>query len=489
MKKIVSGTDMKKADAETINRIGIPSLVLMERAAECVAERIVEKEPKKKTVLVTASTGNNGADGLAAGRILHLAGFDVLLYIVGNPQKGSQEFQTQLHICRQLNIPETEAFENRDIVIDALFGVGLSRDVEGTYAEVIRRINEARNTVYAVDIPSGVDADTGKIRKTAVRADETVTFGVHKIGTVLYPGAEYCGQVTVADIGFPPMVYEGLPEIYHVEEKDLRNIPKRPNYSNKGTFGKVLIIAGSRDIFGAAYLCAKAAFRCGAGLVRILTVQENREALLKLLPEAMVNVYDEEHYDEKILDAALSWCNVVAVGPGLGVGAVQKRILERVLEAKLPTVIDADGLNNISLEEPLKRRLHKDVIITPHLGEMGRLMQTETAAIREHLLEYAEKAAETFGCVCILKDARTVVAENGACFINLTGNHGMATAGSGDVLTGILAGLAGVGTKWEDTAALGPYIHGLAGDIAAEKRGKTGMMAGDIIDALQDIFQ
>ncbi len=489
MKKIVSGTDMKKADDYTIHQIGIPSLVLMERAAKSVADRILSQQTKDQTVLIAASTGNNGADGLAVGRMLHLAGFDVHLYVLGSEEKGSQEFQTQLYICRKLGILETEAFEERDIVVDAIFGVGLSRDVEGVYAQVIRQINEAKNTVYAVDIPSGIDADTGKVRGIAVIAEETVTFGVHKIGTVLYPGAEYCGRITAADIGFPPAAYQSLPEIYHVEKTDLGRIPKRPNYSNKGTFGKILVIAGSRDISGAAYLCAKAAFRCGAGLVRILTTKENREVLQRLLPEAIVNVYDYENFDEKILRASLAWCNVAAIGPGFGTGDVQKKMIQEVLQAKLPTVVDADGLNNIAEEKTLKEKLHKDVIITPHLGEMSRLIDTDIKTLQETLLQSAKKACTEFDCICILKDARTVIAQKDSVCINLTGNHGMASAGSGDVLTGILAGLIGVGTKQTDAAVLGPYIHGLAGDIAAEKQGKTGMMAEDIIDALKYIFQ
>lgn len=490
MKNIVSGTDMKKADSYTINKLGIPSAVLMERAAISIADLICENETKDKTVLIVAGTGNNGADGLAVGRMLYLKGYSICVYILGDITKAGGEFIRQLNILKNIGVPITDKYTNADIIVDAIFGVGLSRKAEGIYADVIKQINQGRNTVYSVDIPSGTDADTGKILGIAVKADYTVTFGCYKIGTVLYPGADYCGNVTVADIGIPDISYENnVSPIKYAVEDDLKFIPPRPNYSNKGTYGKVLVIAGSRDISGAAVLCAKAAFRVGAGLVRVFTAEENREVIQKLIPEAMVNVYNTEKFDKKALKACLKWCDVAAVGPGLSTGVIQKQIVEEVLESKIPSVIDADGINNIAEEEKLKKKLHKNIIITPHPGEMARLLNISVKEIAEDVIKCAESANYRYNINCVLKDARTVTVTDKQVFINLTGNNGMATAGSGDVLTGIMAGLIAVGVSFENAAVLAPYIHGIAGDRAVEKTSKAGLMATDIIEELKQIFK
>lgn len=490
MKNIVSGADMKKIDTYTINTVGIPSIVLMERAALSVADLICKNETKDKTVLVVAGVGNNGADGLAVCRMLYLRGYNACIYILGNTDKAGDEFKAQLNIIKKLDIPITDEYKESDIVVDALFGIGLSRKIEGVYAETVSKINNKKNTVYSVDIPSGICADTAKVLNTVVKADYTVTFGSHKIGTVLYPGADYCGEVTVADIGFPDSVYEAETEaIKYAEADDLKLIPVRPNYSNKGTYGKILVIAGSKDISGAAVLCAEAAFRVGAGMVRIFTHEDNRYAIQKLLPEAMINTYDTENFDEKALEACLNWCDVVAVGPGLTTGVMQKKIVESVLDSKLPAVIDADGINNISEDERLKKKLHKNIIITPHLKEMSRLLQIPVETIADDLIKYAGMVNYKYSVNCILKDARTVIATEKQTFINMTGNNGMATAGSGDVLTGITAGLIGIGVTFENAAVLAPYIHGLAGDLSAEKMSRAGIIASDIINELKLLFK
>ncbi len=489
MKHIVTGIDMKKIDDYTIQHVGIPSLVLMERAALSVARTIQKNENNQKSVLIVAGTGNNGADGLAIGRMLYLWGYDTCIYILGDIKKAGSQFQTQFNIVQNLGIEIVEAFTNRDIIVDAMFGVGLSRDITGVYADVIHQMNRSKNTIYAVDIPSGIDADTGKVCGVAVCADYTVTFGCHKIGTVFYPGTEYCGIITVEDIGYSDEVIKNqIKTIKYVTEEDYRWIPPRPNYSNKGTFGKLLIIAGSKEISGAAVLCALAAFRVGAGLVRIFTHEDNREIIARLLPEAMINTYSTEKFDKKSLEACLHWCDVVAVGPGLSIGTVQRMIVEQVIDSKIPAVIDADGINNMAEDARLLHKLHRKVIITPHLGEMSRLIRVPVSEISQNLITYAQKVNYQYGVCCILKDARTVISTQRDTFVNLTGNSGMATAGSGDVLTGIVAGLIGIGTDLEHAAVLAPLIHGMAGDLAAEKMPKQSIMATDIIEALKEIF-
>ena len=493
MKNIVTGTDMKKADSYTVNQIGIPSVVLMERAALSVAEFINKNENKRKkniTIQVIAGVGNNGADGIAIGRMLYLLGYNICIFVIGDINNASKEFITQLDIVNNLGVPVADSVIEADIIIDAIFGVGLSREVNGVYLNLISEINKMKNIIYSVDIPSGVSADTGKIMGKAVKANYTVTFGSHKVGTVLYPGADYCGKVIVADIGFPKQVYDFLTDAFkYAEEEDLKLIPKRTNYSNKGTYGKILIIAGSRDISGAAVLCAKAAFRTGAGMVRIFTHENNREIIARLLPEAMINTYNTEKFDRKALEACLNWCDVVAAGPGMGTGTIQKMIIEQVIDSGITAVIDADGINNIASDERIKKRLHKKLILTPHLGEMSRLINKPVKDIAGDLARYAKETNYKYGADIVLKDSRTVIATGEHIYINLSGNNGMATAGSGDVLTGIMAGLIGIGCDFDKVSFMGPYVHGLAGDLAAKRVSKSGLMATDITDDIKNVLK
>lgn len=487
MRYIFTGKQMKTVDDFTIKNIGIPSIVLMERAALCVASLIMENELKSKSVLVVCGIGNNGADGLAVCRMLHLNGYNTCICVLGDMEKATDEFKVQYKIVKNLGINITDHVTFADVIVDAVFGVGLSREVTGSYKNAIEQMNQFRSRVYSVDIPSGIDADTGKVLGIAVKAQYTVTFGSHKVGTVLYPGADYCGIVKVADIG---LAREGNPDntIKYAEREDLYNIPKRKNYSNKGTYGKVLIIAGSKDISGAAILSTLAAFKTGAGMVRVFTHENNRNIIGKLIPEAMINTYDTEKFDMKSLEACIHWCNVIAVGPGIGTGELQTKIVETVLEAKLPTVLDADGINTISRRNDIKNKLHKNVIMTPHLGEMSRFMAVPVEEIAGNLIKYANQANYQYGVSVVLKDARTVIVNQQGTYINLTGNSGMATAGSGDVLTGIIAALLGIGAGQENAAVLGPYVHGCAGDMAAQCLTKESMMAGDIVKKIAEVM-
>lgn len=488
MKYILTGKQMKTVDGYTINHIGIPGIVLMERAALSVASLIVQNETKNNSVLVVCGVGNNGADGLAVCRMLHLKGYSTCIYVLGEIQKATDDFKTQLNIVKNLGIEIVDEIVSNDIIVDAIFGVGLSREVTGKYKNAIEQINKIRAKKYAVDIPSGIDADTGKVLGVAVKAHHTVTFGYHKVGTVLYPGAEYCGKVMVADIGFAPDT--GLDDkIKYIENQDLKYVPKRKNYSNKGTYGKVLIIAGSKEISGAAVLSAMAAFKTGAGMVRVFTHENNRNIIGRLIPEAMINTYHTERFDMKSLEACLKWCDVVAVGPGMGTGEIQTKIVEKVLEAELPTVLDADGINTISRRNEIKKKLHKKVIMTPHLGEMSRFMAVSVEEIAGNLIKYANQANYQYGVSIVLKDARTVIVSHHGIYINLTGNSGMATAGSGDVLTGIIVALLGMKAGLEHAAVLGPFIHGLAGDLAAEEYTKESMMAGDIVKKIAEAMK
>lgn len=488
MNRILTGTEMKLADRYTIEEIGIPSLVLMERAAYSIYEEIVDNITQRDQVLSVCGIGNNGADGIAIARILFQKGFSVSICLIGNLEKASEEFLVQYKIATALSIPVVQNVGDREytVIIDSIFGIGLSREVQGIFRETIDEINRSGAFVVAVDVPSGICADTGIVYGTAIRAHMTVTFGVLKTGLVLYPGAEYAGEVVIKDIGIPEAAYpDSEYKVITYTKKDLTRLPKRNPYSNKGTYGKVLIIAGSENMCGAAYLSAKAAYRMGTGLVRILTVKENRVILQTLIPEAILTTYDSEKPDTEIIQESIDWAEYIVAGPGMGLQQTAKLLIEYSLQAGKPIVLDADALNFIAKHKELMKFYHDYVMITPHIGEMSRLTDRKIRDITDQLIETCKRYAEQHHIVCVLKDARTVVCDGlQSVYLNQSGNSGMATAGSGDVLTGIIAGLLAGGMNCFEAASFGVYLHGLAGDEAKLRKGEYALMASDIIEAL-----
>lgn len=508
MKYLCTGKEMKEVDRYAIDRIGIPSLVLMERAALAVEEELKPWLSKDKKILIICGTGNNGADGLALARLLYLKGFSVTVGIAGDEEKATQEWLTQYQIIQRLKVPvagemplaEYIRLREHNILIDAVFGIGLVREVTGEFAQIIDAFNSAEGLKVAVDIPSGLSADTGKVLGTSVRADITVTFGFRKLGMAFCSGEEMCGRIVVKDIGFP--VFPGgmigtdreeiRPAAFTYTREDIKRLPRRPEYSNKGTFGRVLVIAGSKNMSGAAYLCAKAAYRMGAGLVRILTVEENREILQNLLPEAVITTYSVYDFSIEAIRDACAWATVIAVGPGLGVRDYVRSMLNYIIQyTHVPVVADADALNVMSRDPSLLEALRdkEDFIVTPHLGEMARLTGMGIPELAGDLPKAAKDFSQKYGVICVLKDARTVVTRVGErFFINLTGNSGMATGGSGDVLTGVIAGLLAGGLPAFKSASMGVFIHGLAGDLAAKRLGERGCMASDLLEALPEVM-
>lgn len=502
MRTLVTAKQMKAVDAYTIHTIGVPSMVLMERAALQVAEAVMEHAGKKDAVRAICGTGNNGADGVAAARMLYLRGYDASVYVVGDVDKGTEEFAAQILIARNLGMkikPWREAAQDSiTLLIDAMFGVGLSRPVEGEYRQCMEMLQAMRiSHIVAVDVPSGIHGDTGTVMGAALKADTTVTFGWEKTGTALYPGREYAGHVTVCDIGFPESALsavldetEGNGYAVTYGPEDLARIPGRPAYSNKGTFGKVLIAAGSKNMCGAAYLSALAAYRTGAGLVKLLTVEENRQILQERLPEAIIATYTSDQLVQgredfkKMIEEQMNWADVVVLGPGLGSEPYVEYLVEDILtSAFVPVIIDADGLNAIAGHPYLTTYYTENIIITPHLGEMARLTGESISDIKENLAAVALEYAGRYGITCVLKDAATVVAgKDGSLYINSSGNSAMAKAGSGDVLTGMIAGLAAIGMEEEQAALMGVYLHGRAGDAAAKKIGRHSILASDLAD-------
>ncbi len=498
MKRVVFGKEMKAVDAYTINQIGIPSLVLMERAAYSCVPFLKDRQ----RILVAVGCGNNGADGIALARMLWLHHQNAEIYVVGTGE-GTPEWQTQKQIAENLGIPfvTNPDYSTYDSIVDAIFGVGLSRTVTGGFAEVIDRINASGvRQVLAVDLPSGIDSTTGAVLGTAVRADQTVTFGAMKTGLLLYPGAEYAGEIHVADIGFPECAYAGrTAPIYYDMEPISGLLPARPAHSNKGTYGKILIIAGSGHMGGACFLCADAAYRSGAGIVRILTHENNRLALQKQLPEAILSFYRDGVAETELQDA-LDWASVIVAGPGLGQNETAAVLVWNALKSGKPLILDADGLNILAARPEWKSLLHPQMILTPHLGEMARLTGTSIAQIQASVLETALAYAKENRVTCILKDAHTVVADwNQNLYLNAVSNPGMAKGGSGDVLAGILGAMAGnkalpVLQEFSDNPMFTPAVYGVclhsqAGGLAAKESGEYSMNARDIIRSIKEIIR
>ena len=495
---------MKTLDSDTIQKKGVPSLVLMERAALKTVEEIetyFKRNSGQQKILCVCGSGNNGGDGIAIGRILFLHGFDAEIYMAGNPSHMTEETRQQLDIARNYHVPlvNNPDMNEYTTIVDAIFGVGLSRAVEGHYREVIRQMNEASAWKVTVDIPSGVNGDTGEELGIAFRADLTVTYAFCKAGLCLYPGRKLAGEVVTADIGIYLEDRETVTNenLWQAEDEDLLFLKEREPDGNKGTFGKVLAVAGSPGMCGAAYLCSEGAFQTGAGMVKIRTAEENRIPLQTRLPEAM---FSQENGNPASMKKDFDWCDVLIIGPGVGTEeAAAARVgcfLEMASMEKKPVVLDADGLNLLSKNPSMWAWVGANVILTPHMGEMSRLTGKTIGELKKERIQAARDLAVERGCVCVLKDACTVTAgPDGEAWLNGSGNPGMATAGSGDVLSGILAGILCRSIAKQNTksktrlAAAGVYLHGRAGDVAAQKKGMNGMKAGDILKNLPDVLR
>lgn len=537
MDRILTGQGMKSVDTYTIQKVGIPSMVLMERAALEVSRFIKDKINEKQRVLCICGIGNNGADAIAVARQLVCEGYLADIVIVGDVAKASEEFRAQKNIAESCNVKfietvtciDDDAYNNLikalqndyALIVDGIFGIGLSRDIEGVTKNLIESIGEimsirktANNylAVVAVDIPSGLNSNTGEVMGATIVADYTITFGAKKAGMYLYMGKDICGQVIVCDIGFPELAYENaLKEMQYyntVENEDVIKYLPRKAHSNKGSYGKVLVIAGSRGMYGAAYLAAAAAFRVGAGLVRIVTYKENRELIYKMLPEVMIDTYDSlEDIENLSLEESIRWADSVLVGPGIGTGEIAAELVTRSLKIGKSQdkymIIDADGLNIISKNKSIKEYFYSKVIITPHIGEASRLMNLNSQQIARDIVKAASDYSSKHNINVVLKDSTSVILGiesfdnkcNNRAYVNTTGNAGMATAGSGDVLAGIIAGAMAGGLDKElvsddmtKAIAIAVYIHGLAGDLAANEKGQTSMLATDILDMIAKVL-
>lgn len=484
----VNAAQMKAADQYTIQKLGVPSLELMEHAAQACVQVLEDEKVDLSHVCVVCGSGNNGGDGFAIARILQNNRYSVETFCVGNPEHYTEETQEQMHRLQECGGKITYGMPQEDsysVVIDAVFGVGLSRKVEGRYRQVIEQMNRMRGTKFAVDIPSGLSATTGCILGCAFKADYTVTFQLKKIGLELSQGRTMAGRVIVPDIGISTDSICEDQEIVRTAGKDIyrKMLPDRPEDSNKGTYGRLLVIAGSKGMAGAAYLNAHAAYMTGAGLVRIYTSSDNREILQTLLPEAIITTYEE--YNKEELLSLLTWADGVCIGSGLGMSRLSEKILKTVIEyVKVPCLIDADGLNLLAENKNyLNQMAERRFVITPHMKEMSRLTGISVEELKADRIQILKDFISRYRITCVLKDSRTLIAsEEKGIRMNLTGNSAMAKAGSGDVLAGVISGWMVQGKEAEDAAELGTYIHGLSGDLAKFEKGVYSVMARDLIE-------
>ena len=498
---LLTAAEMKRCDSNTSEIFGVPSVVLMERAALSCVDVIVSRQKKleeqagqlglhpKRRVLIAAGGGNNGADGIAIGRLLLQEGYDVSFYLASDEEKAGELLKLQLHAAKAYGavICDTIPDGEYDIIVDALFGIGLCRPAEGIYREAIEWINAQDAFVLAVDLPSGIETDTGAVLGCAVRADVTVTFGFWKRGLLFYPGCKYTGKVICTQIGITEDGFlDQTPEAFTFTAPVAELLAARPEDGNKGTFGKVLLLAGSEAMAGAAILCGRSAFYAGSGMVKLSCPTLIHPVIQTARPEAMT---------ADSVEASASWADVIGAGPGLSLSDRARKELLFVLQQTLqPLVLDADAINLIAKDEALLQELiehqqnpatRRKLILTPHPGELARL---EGCAIEEILKQpvfYAKKWANRLQAAVLCKGARSIAASpDGSIYINRSGNSGMAVAGSGDVLTGIVTALLSTIDDPFWALCIGVYLHGLAGDLAAHTKGEYSMTSNDIAEAV-----
>ncbi len=508
--RILTADEMREVDRRAIEEIGVPGLVLMENAAIGVADAIAESFPEARMVAIFCGPGNNGGDGLALARLLDTRGYRCRTYLVLRGSSPRGDAATQLEILVKLGLPVEElrpesdlaavraACEDADLLVDALFGTGLSRPLEGHFAELVEWLARSPKPCVAVDLPSGLNGSRTDVPGPHARAELTVTFAAVKIAHVFPPAADAVGEVVVTDLGIPPFMVEEAPGHLHLlTDRELAAyLAPRAAASHKGTYGHALIVGGSPGKSGAVTMAARAAVRGGAGLVTAA------------VPEALLATVDGGSLESMTLGlkSAVDGClgpralvevlraaedkQVVALGPGLGLSeATVEAVHELARSLRVPLVLDADGLNAFAggLAELAQR--DAPTVLTPHPGEMGRLLGTTSAQVQADRRGAARRAARESGAVVVLKGHLTLVADpEGDVHVNPTGNPGMASGGSGDVLTGLIAALLAQGYDALVAGQLGVYLHGLAGDLALVPSAPEGLAAGDLIEALPRAF-
>ncbi|MFH1860511.1 MAG: NAD(P)H-hydrate dehydratase [bacterium] len=503
--KVVTREQMQEIDQDTPLKYGLPGSILMENAGIQVFLSIKEylRQVEGVKIAVLCGKGNNGGDGFVIARHLFNHGARIKIYLFAPEENIKGDALINLEAARQFGVPIqiiasidelnaiTLELKHSGLIVDTLLGTGLSGEVKGLFARIIDIINTLNVPVVAVDIPSGLDANTGMPLKHTVRAAMTVTFGLPKLGLVMPHGIEYTGKLIVANISLPPALLDQKSiRINLLTMEDIAPlIPHHPIDAHKGLCGKAFILAGSTGMTGAAALCSEAALRIGAGLVT-LGIPESLNHIMEIklteimtipLPQTSLSAFSQQGY-EKIM----SFCenmDVVAIGPGIGRDKDTIELIKRlILQLKVPMVIDADALFAIAQQPDILKHKIAPAVITPHPGEMAYLLGCTTEDVINNRIDVARKFAEEHDTTVVLKGAKTIIADPlGNIWINPTGNQGMATAGCGDVLTGMISGLIAQGLSVSEAARLGVFLHGLAGDIKAEEKGTLSLIASDVL--------
>ena len=510
--RVVTTDEMRSAEAAAIDSLSVPALVLMENAARATADAIAACYPRARRVAIACGRGNNGGDGLALLRDLTTRGYDATAFVAGSLDRLSLEATRQFVSCEQLglspaSVPEPAESDlvdaDFDLWVDALLGTGLNRPVEGPVARWVEWLCKRRGDVplVSVDLPTGLDASTAVPPGPHVVADLTVAFGFPKVANVLAPAADACGRLRIGDLGVPlPEPPPGPEALYRSRREDLvGRLAARPLDGHKGSFGHVVVAGGASGYSGAVVLATRAAVRGGAGLVTAA------------VPEHLVNVVDSGSIEsmtlglpselggwsrsavEPLLRAVAERASPgsLALGPGLGLSDDARVLVRQVVgRSAAPVVLDADGISAFAGDARALRARDADLVITPHPGELARLLGVATDAVVTARWEYARTAARETGAVVVLKGRQTLISDPVlGTWVNPTGNPGMATGGTGDVLTGVIAALLAQGLEPPSAARMGVYVHGLAGDLAAALRGETSMAAADLVDELGSAFK
>jgi len=498
--KIATVAQMRSMDRAAIDQYGIPEMLLMENAG-LASYAVLEQELgiRGKSFVVFCGLGNNGGDGFVLARKIHSGGGAVKVFVLGAMEKYTGSARANLEILRKSPVEIREINSARtarkeivhcDCIVDAIFGTGLARNVEGAHREVIEAVNASGKAVLSMDIPSGINGDTGQVMGCAVRADLTVTFGLPKTGNLLLPGFAHCGTISVSNISFPPELYGASSLSIEVNIPPM--LPPRNTDGHKGDFGEALFIAGARNYYGAPYFSAMSFMKAGGGYARlaapsgIVPFIASRGSEIVFIPQEETSGGSISPSGKKQLLELADRMDIVILGPGLSLQE-ETAALARDLAARInrPLIIDGDGISAVCKDLSSVRKRKPPTILTPHLGEMARITGKPVTDIERNRIEVLKSACAELSAIIVMKGAHTLVGyPDGRIFINLSGNSGMATAGSGDVLTGTIAAMSGLGLPLEEAVRMGVFIHGASGDLAADEKGEDGMTAQDILDYL-----
>ncbi len=509
---LVDAKTMQALDSRTIEGVGIPGLILMENAGLGCAKIILEEfgQELKKGCLVVAGPGNNGGDGFVIARHLFQKGYDVKILCLSLADKFKADALTNLKACQGLGLhiieaPSEEALHDRGhlfkemgVIVDAMFGTGLGRALEGRFSQAVSLINTSKQRVFSVDIASGLSADTGQVLGAAVKADVTGTMAIPKVGHVNWPGILYTGKLRVIDIGIPSFVIDEAEERFELFDDSAccSVFRPRPADGHKGTFGHVIIFGGSRGKTGAACLCAHGALRSGAGLVTVASVRSSQFVIAQKLTEAMTDALPETPDGQISKDAfevamdLLQGKKAACIGPGLGISKDAFAFSQKMaVHCPIPLVMDADALTALSKCTEVLKEAKAPRVLTPHPGEMARLIGKEVAEIQKNRISYARDLATDTGAVVVLKGMSTVCASpEGKISINSTGNSGMGTGGMGDTLTGIIGALLAQGYDPWEAARIGVFVHGKGADLVSEIKGPFGYTAREAANQLPRVW-